>query len=63
LKYRTKLPTLRSIKNSSVARHTPVFPALRRLRQEEFKFQGSLGYIVRTLSQKTIGLGADGLFL
>jgi hypothetical protein len=33
--------------------HTPVFTAVRKLRQEDHKFQASLGYIVsKTLSQK-----------
>jgi hypothetical protein len=33
--------------------HTPVFTAVRKLRQEDHKFQASLGYIVRPYLKKS----------
>jgi hypothetical protein len=32
--------------------HTPIIPALRRLRQEDLEFKASLGYIVRPSPKK-----------
>jgi hypothetical protein len=40
------------INMSQVWWYTPVIPAVGRLQQEDLEFEGSLGYISKTLSQK-----------
>jgi hypothetical protein len=42
-----RMAAIKKTRKSRVWAHTPVIPALGRLRQEDWKFQVSLGYIAR----------------
>jgi hypothetical protein len=46
------MPTLKDNLENRARHYTPVIPALRKLRQEDHKFEASLDYILRLCFQK-----------